>query len=93
MGQDITEFEYEKFRRIARFMAEIPDGDNRVPKSCADCECYQPTWKYRKCLYTRCKYNKNVDPFRKRPLSEDVILDYFTKLEDLHEIAKTVFGW
>ena len=91
MRRNITDFEYEKFKRYRRFMQQIPDSDSRVPKCCADCECFQPNWKYRTCLYPRCKYGKNINPFRERPLSHDVIPNYYQAMLDLRDLMHDCF--
>ena len=42
-------------------------------ESCAKCQYYQPDFKYRKCLYARCPYQRDAEIFRKRPLKKDKI--------------------
>ena len=59
-------------------------GIGEKPPSCAKCQYYQPDFKYRKCLYARCPYQRDTEIFRKRPLKKDKIpgyLDYFYGLE------------
>ena len=34
---------------------------------------YQPDFKYRKCLYARCPYQRDTEIFRRRPLKKDKI--------------------
>lgn len=48
-------------------------GIGEKPLSCAKCQYYQPDFKYRKCLYSRCPYQRDTDIFRKRPLKKDKI--------------------
>ena len=45
-------------------------GTGEKPPSCAKCQYYQPDFKYRKCLYARCPYQRDTEIFRKRPLKE-----------------------
>ena len=80
-------------KRLRRFMEEVPDGESTVPKSCEDCECYQPNWKYRTCLYSKCKYNKPINPFRRKPLPNDVIPNYEWEMKQLHDEYVEMFGW
>ena len=46
-------------------------GIGEKPPSCAKCQYYQPDFKYRKCLYARCPYQRDTEIFRKRPLKKD----------------------
>ena len=48
-------------------------GIGEKPPSCAKCQYYQPDFKYRKCLYARCPYQRDTEIFRKRPLKKDKI--------------------
>lgn len=74
MRRKVTESDYERFKRFRRFMEEIPNSDSIVPKDCGSCGCFQPYWKYRTCLYAKCKYNKPINVFRNKPLNVDVII-------------------
>ena len=44
-------------------------GIGEKPPSCAKCQYYQPDFKYRKCLYARCPYQRDAEIFRKARLS------------------------
>ena len=42
-----------------------------APKSCKDCEYYQPRWKYRFCYFTRCPYQLVAKTLRSPPLRKE----------------------
>ena len=48
-------------------------GIGEKPPSCAKCQYYQPDFKYRKCLYARCPYQRDTEIFRKKPLKKGKI--------------------
>ena len=48
-------------------------GIGEKPPSCAKCQYYQPDFKYRKCLYARCPYQRDTEIFRKKPMKKDKI--------------------
>ncbi|MDD3138341.1 MAG: hypothetical protein PHX08_05130 [Lachnospiraceae bacterium] len=93
MQRSMTKIDYERFNRIRRFMEEVPHENSIVPRDCRSCECYQPNWKYRTCLYSSCKYNKPIDPFRKKLLVNDVIPNPYWQIKNLYELAVGIFGW
>lgn len=93
MQHKITEIDYERFNRLRRFIEEVPNVESIVPIDCKSCECYQPNWKYRACLYARCKYNKPINVFRTKPLAIDVIPNPFWQMKDIYELASDIFGW
>lgn len=93
MRRKVTESDYERFKRFRRFMEEIPNSDSIVPKDCGSCGCFQPYWKYRTCLYAKCKYNKPINVFRNKPLNVDVIPNPYWLTQDLYEVASDIFGW
>ena len=65
---------YLRFRHYEKLMKESRKSINKQkPPSCAKCEYYQPYFKYRKCLHTRCPYGFDADIFRKNPLNKDMI--------------------
>ena len=68
--KDLQRFRYyEKLMKQARKVG----SDREIPESCPKCPYYQPKFKYRTCLYTRCQFKKDVDVFRKYPLKKDVL--------------------
>ena len=68
--KDLQRFRhYEKLVKSSA-MAKDPA---KKPPSCAKCPYYQPDFKYRKCLYARCPYQRDTEIFRKRPLKKDKI--------------------
>ncbi len=93
MQREMSDQEYVKFKRLRRFMEEIPTGEMTVPKCCQECECYQPEWKFRTCLYAKCKYGKNINPFRDRPLSHDIIPNPEKDFNDLRDLVSLAYGW
>ena len=53
------------------YLAEIVKTEQE--KKCENCPYYQPDFKYRKCLYARCPYQRDTEIFRRRPLKMDKI--------------------
>ncbi|MCD8362185.1 MAG: hypothetical protein LUC98_04355 [Lachnospiraceae bacterium] len=75
-----------EFRHFDRMMrkAEKDGGKNGSrPVSCQQCIFFQPNFKYRKCFFAECYYKKDVDVFRRKPLSKD----RFSKIKQ-HEALK-----
>ena len=71
----MSDKERQRFRRYEKLVkanAKAKDPAKKPP-SCARCPYYQPDFKYRKCLYARCLYQKDTEIFRKRPLKKDKI--------------------
>lgn len=66
----VTEKEYETFRHYDKLMRQKP-GHGGHPSSCKQCEYYQPRWKYRTCMFSRCLYQKECRIFRNKPLEQD----------------------
>ena len=63
-----------RFRHYEKLMkASRKEDINKKPSSCAECQYYQPYFKYRKCLHARCLYGYDADVFRKKPLTKDMI--------------------
>ena len=93
MQRSMSVVDYRRFNRLRRFMEEVPNAENIVPKDCKSCECYQPNRKYRTCLYARCKYNKPINVFRDKPMPIDVIPNPYWELRDIYELASDIFGW
>lgn len=93
MKRSMSVVDYRRFNRLRRFMEEVPNQESHIPRNCESCECYQPNWKYRTCLYSRCKYNKPINVFRDKPLAIDVIPNPFWQLRDIYELASDIFGW
>ena len=63
------------FKKLKKLMETPPAVDrNRTPPPCRLCPCFQPEFRYRKCLYSSCPYGKKRNTaFRKRPLSSEKI--------------------
>lgn len=77
---------------LLRYYEEIPLGNEIVPKRCEECKYFRPNWKYRICRFSKCKYGKPVNPFRKKPLLGFDVPNKFQQPADFHESAKEVFG-
>ena len=66
--------ELQRFRRYEKLIKKAYDNNNqKMPLNCPKCAFYQPDFKFRKCLFTRCPYKKDVEIFRHRPLKKDII--------------------
>ena len=52
---------------------EVTVDRNKTAPKCRQCCYYHPDFKYRKCLYARCPYQRDTEIFRKRPLKKDKI--------------------
>ena len=47
-----------------RMMRQRPGAvRDTVPACCKECPYYHPDWEHRTCLFTKCKYGKNIDVF------------------------------
>lgn len=56
-----------------RLMRQMPEeGRKAIPQNCEECPYYHPDWKYRMCLYTKCRYGKVSNVF----LSTENVIDY-----------------
>ncbi len=67
---------YDRMVRKAEKTSEQSSVSSEVksssyPRSCKQCEYYQPRFKYRKCLFAECFYKKDVDVFRRKPHVRD----------------------
>ncbi len=70
----MSDKDLQRFRHYEALIRKSKqDGTEKKPVSCAKCVYYQPDFKYRKCLYARCPYQKVADVFRKQPLKKDRI--------------------
>ena len=70
--------ERRRLRHFEKLMKRIPGfekGRQKVPKSCRECEYYQPRFRFRTCTYVTCRYGLDREIFRKHPLKKE----YFTK--------------
>ncbi len=48
------------FKKLKKLMETPPQVDrHRTPPSCRICSFYQPSFRYRKCLYAVCPYGKD----------------------------------
>lgn len=63
---------YRHYEKLVRESQKAKDPEKKPP-SCAKCRYYQPEFRYRKCLYARCPYQRETDIFRKRPMKRDKI--------------------
>lgn len=65
----------DNLRHLEKMMQRVPGyaRDKRVPKCCRQCEFYQPKFRFRKCLYTRCRYGLDRQIFRIHPLRQELI--------------------
>ena len=63
------------FKKLKKLMETPPQVDrNRTPPPCRICPFYQPSFRYRKCLYVVCPYGKNGRAaFRRKPLKKDIV--------------------
>lgn len=60
-----------------RLMKKRPDSTSgrSIPKKCEDCMYYQPKFRFRICLFSRCHYGfKDRQIFREHPLKKELIL-------------------
>ena len=54
----------EHLREYDRMMRERPDlSRTKCSGTCKDCPYYHPDWEHRFCLYTSCKYGRNINVF------------------------------
>lgn len=81
------------YSHLLRYWEEIPLGDETVPRCCENCRYYRPEWKYRICKFSRCKYGKDINPFRFKPLPFFEIPNEYRRYMDLYEASKEAFGW
>ena len=59
VGRNLMEYD--------RMMRQRPGAvRDTAPANCRECPYYQPDWEHRCCLYTKCKYGKNIDVFKHR---------------------------
>ena len=66
--------EDKKFLSMERTMKKAPGSrisKRTTPRSCKDCELFQPRWKYRSCYYVRCPYKIKGCTIRDTPLFSD----------------------
>ena len=48
---------------------------NKTPPKCRLCRYYQPTFRYRRCLFSCCPYGKDINTaFRKKPLRNEKVI-------------------
>ena len=73
MHNERIEERKQHLRQLDSLMKQQPAaGDARkAPPNCRHCPYYQPDFKYRTCLYSRCEFYENVNVFRKRPRESD----------------------
>ena len=66
--------ERRRLRHFEKLMKRIPGfekGRQKVPKSCRECEYYQPRFRFRTCTYVTCRYGLDREIFRKHPLKKE----------------------
>ena len=69
--------ERRRLRQFEKLMKRAPGfekGKQKVPKTCQDCEYYQPRFRFRCCTYVNCKYGLDREIFRKHPLKKEYFL-------------------
>lgn len=55
----------ENLREYDKMMRQRPGAQRDIePANCKQCAYYHPEWEHRCCLYTACKYGKNIDVFK-----------------------------
>lgn len=67
------EFRDRSLRHYEKMMQRKPEqtSNKRTPRRCSECEYYQPRFRYRKCLYTRCRYGLSERKiFRDKPIPD-----------------------
>ena len=64
------------FKKLKKLMETPPKVDrNRTPPPCRICPCYQPEFRYRKCLYAVCPYGKKPSSYyRRHPLRAEKLI-------------------
>ena len=67
----------ERFRHYEKLMKKAGD---QAPASCRKCPYFQPEFKYRSCLYTRCPYDHGRSTLRDKPLKKDKFVKEVVKL-------------
>ena len=64
----------KEFQRYDKSMRQAPGSrvsKRAVPRSCKECEFYQPRWKYRTCYYAECCYHISGSTIREKPLQDN----------------------
>ncbi len=64
----------KEFQRYDKSMRKSPGSrvsKRSVPRSCKECEFYQPRWKYRSCYYAECRYHISGSTIREKPLQDN----------------------
>lgn len=64
----------KEFQFFEKAMQKAPGyriSKRTIPRSCKECEFYQPKWKYRSCYYVRCPYAIKGCTLREAPLVSD----------------------
>ncbi len=67
--KDMQRLKY--YEKLVKAGAKAPAG--KEPSSCAKCPYFQPDFRFRKCLYTRCPFGRKVKIFRERPLGREKV--------------------
>ena len=64
------------FKKLKKLMEMPPQVDrNRTPPPCRLCPCFQPKFRFRRCLYAVCPYGKKPSSvYRRKPLRCEKIL-------------------
>lgn len=65
------EKEFQFFEKAMRKAPGYRISKRITPRSCKECEFYQPKWKYRSCYYVRCPYAVKGCTLREAPLVSD----------------------
>lgn len=65
----------DNLRHLDKLMKRPPEcaGRNKAPKNCRQCMYYQPKFRFRTCLFTRCKFGLDCRIFRAHPLREELV--------------------
>ena len=59
------------YEKIAKATKKSAYEQKEKRTNCAGCIYCRPDFKYRKCQFSRCIYNGDIDVFRKKPLGYD----------------------
>ena len=55
-----------EFAFFEALMKQVPGQTRDECNGCRDCPYYHPEWEHRICLFTKCKYGKAINVFRKK---------------------------